>query len=632
MRKLFLYLAIVAVAVSCNSEDLEIDSSPMITETISGTYCPATKATIADTDASFKWSVGDNIAVHVSNGDSHKYVFTSGEGGASQAAASASFSVTYDSGYSRDAFAVYPSTIVSANATHYGQSGSTLDVTLPSSYTLSQVAGEVSPCPMVATNTASSFSWDFYQLCSLLRITVNDIPATAKRLEIDFDGKKVWGDFSIASSIVPGTSVIATTADADHDIISITKDGTDAVLGETSLALNIPLPVGEYTNISITAFDDIVGGNPVSASAVSFSYTAVNTKGVKKTTDLSSQISFTFTIKNEDIVLPNVRFVRIFSSQNKLYNDTSTYGPFTVSDDTDITNPIEASLRFDSNPSDQLVFQVIDGDGTVYSGSVNAPTSGYEIGHSYDITADVNLYTFTVASGKKVCFSPGDLGVDNDVYTFTEPFTAWGQGSTNLSLTKRVWFNYPEVYYTDIENGHSIYGVKWRIQKSLSTSSPTPHEWDNIIGRIMKSGVAPYYRVSIQGHQYCLLLPPNETQATDIEDDLTSGTVNNYLKYIAKGFVLLMNTGQAQYWNSELIWGEYEQGWYWAVWNNMTQNRTRFSWNGSNTPHVDWATNEWRFHVRYMHDVDIVPGSGGASGGSFDNGFNNSNGEEEFTW
>ena len=109
MKKIFLSFIILATAVACTSEDLEKDVTPMVTETISGTYGPATKATIADTDASFKWSVGDNIAVHVSNGDNHKYVFTSGNGGASVAEAEASFSVTYESGYSRDAFAVFPS-------------------------------------------------------------------------------------------------------------------------------------------------------------------------------------------------------------------------------------------------------------------------------------------------------------------------------------------------------------------------------------------------------------------------------------------------------------------------------------------------------------------------------------------
>ena len=297
MKKIFLYVALfAAVSTACNKTEIEPIQKgdepgtevEMITETVTGRQGVATKATIANSDASFKWTAGDNIAVHVSNGDSHKYVFTSDEGasGASVAEASASFTVVYEEGYSRDAFAVFPSTIVDANATNYGQDGSTLDVTLPSGYTLAEVSGETSPGPMIATNTAGA-DWDFYQICCLLRLTVNNIPPTAKRLEIDFDGKQVWGDFSIASPVTPSTSVIATADDDSHDMITITKDGTDVTLNNNAwldvLVLNIPLPAGTYTNISITAYDALTGGNVIitTGSNGNFAYTASNSRGRK---------------------------------------------------------------------------------------------------------------------------------------------------------------------------------------------------------------------------------------------------------------------------------------------------------------------------------------------------------------
>ena len=401
MKKIFLYFSIIATAVACTSESLEKDVTPMVTETISGTYGLSTKATIADADASFKWSEGDNLAIHVSNGDSHKYVFTYGKGGASAAAASASFSVTYDSGYSRDAFAVYPSTIVSECATaktNYGQSGSQLDVTLPASYTLSQVQGEVSPCPMIATNTAGD-GWTFYQLCSLLRITVGNIPATAQSLKIDFDGKKVCGNFSIASDVTPGTSVISTVADDNNDVITITNGGS--VFGQTSLTLSIPLPVGDYSKITVYAYDG--EDNVVSFDNISFSYTAFNTKGVKKTTSLTDQSIFTFTFRDADTQtnLGGLRFVRVFSCQNKLYNGATTFGPHTVSSATgtaDMANPVKDTLKFGPDDGDQLAFQVIDANGKVYSGLYNAPAGGFTMG-SYDLTVDVKAYTFTMRSG-----------------------------------------------------------------------------------------------------------------------------------------------------------------------------------------------------------------------------------------
>ncbi len=623
MKKIFLYFSIIATAVACTSESLEKDVTPMVTETISGTYGLSTKATIADADASFKWSEGDNLAIHVSNGDSHKYVFTSGKGGASAAAASASFSVTYDSGYSRDAFAVYPSTIVSECATaetNYGQSGSQLDVTLPSSYFLSQVQGEVSPCPMVATNTAGD-GWTFYQLCSLLRLTVNDIPAGAKRLEIDFDGKQVWGDFSIAAGITPGASVISTTDDADHDIITITKDGSDAVLGQTSLTVNIPLPVGTYSRITVNAYDAISGGNVVSFDQEDFNYPADNTKAAKKSTSLTDQSIFTFTFRDADTPnkdeLGNLRFVRIFSCQNKLYNGSTTFGPYTVSSATgeaDMANHVEASLKFGPNDGDQLAFQVIDANGKVYAGLYPAPTGGFAIG-SYDLTVDVKAYTFTVeTNGKKVYFSPGDLGVDSGVYSFTEPFTTWAHGNTTVYTsspygpTQRVWFD--QYYDNAVITGGSVYGITgWRSPIRSTTSFPsvgTPYEWNNLVHRPnMNSGVNPYYKVSIPGYQYCLLLPPDETQSADIGEDLTAGEVTDYAKYIGKGFVLLFNTNRATYDSkkNKFSWGgatDAKQGFYWAIYNSS--NRYYFTWPDAG-PAVDLGASRMRNHIRYVRNV-----------------------------
>ena len=600
----------MSAVVACDPAKLERDSFSMITETISGIYCPATKATIADTDASFKWSVGDNIAVHVSNGDSHKYVFTSGEGGASTAASSASFIVTYESGFSRDAFAVYPSTIVSANAANYGQSGSLLDVTLPSSYTLSQVQGEVSPCPMVAINSASSFNWDFYQLCSLLRITVGNIPATAKRLEIDFDGKKVWGDFSIASGIVPGNSVIATTADADHDIISITKDGSDAVLGETSLILNIPLPVGDYSKIIVNAYDAVSGGNVISFDNISFGYTATITKGAKKSSALTDQSIFTFTFRDADTQtnLGGLRFVRLFSCQNKLYNGATTFGPYTVSSDTgeaDRANPVQATLKFGPDDGDQLAFQVIDANGKVYSGLYNAPAGGFTMGE-YDLTVDVKAYTFSATPSKKVYFSPGDLGFESDVYSFTEPLASWGWDNITGSSAKRVWFEWGDINYTDVSVGHSIYGVKWRNTTRYTNDEPY-YEWLYILKRriIDEERVKPCYHVQI-GSNYCLLIPPDETVESDLDGLISGTTISDYAKYLGKGFVLLMNTGHAVYYGASKKWSKSQSqcGFYWIIFDNA-HSRKFVTWSYNNTP--DWNANgnsPLRMRARYIRDIE----------------------------
>jgi hypothetical protein len=285
-KHIFFIPALILFAVSCEKEEnspSQTENEPvsevkMITEVVSGGRGEVTKATIGNTTPTFAWTAGDNVAVHVSNGDSHEYVITSK--GADAAASSAKFEVTYGEGYSRDAFAVYPSTIVSASAANFGQSGHTLDVTLPGSYTLAQVSGETSPCPMISTN-APNTDWDFYQLCGLLRLTVNSIPPSTKRLEIDFHGKKVWGDFSIANPN-PGSSSIATTDDDAHDVITITNSGNTFYSGwGDGKVFNIPLPAGAYSQITVTAYN--ADGDAVLTMTRPFAYTASNEYGTKRT-------------------------------------------------------------------------------------------------------------------------------------------------------------------------------------------------------------------------------------------------------------------------------------------------------------------------------------------------------------
>jgi len=635
MKKIFLYFFVLAATVACNrvevDGDLSLDGKElafgMITEIISGSQGTSTKATISnDERPAFAWTDGDNVAVHVSKGTTEgttgKYVFTSDQGAKGAVVDAehpyqATFTVVYEADYSRDYFAIYPSTLVSteAAADSYGQDANhPLVVTLPSSYTLAQVSGTTSPCPMISTNEATSSGWDFYQLCSLLRLTVDNIPETARRLEIDFDGKKVWGDFSIASEVVPGTYVISTADDADHDIITITKDNSDAVLGQTSLILNIPLPVGEYSKITVYAYDG--EGKVVSFNNISFSKTATNKIAFEKATSLTDQSVFTFTFRDADVdTKPNLgglRFVRVFSCQNKLYNGSTTFGPYTVSSATgedDMANPVQATLKFGSDDGDQLAFQVIDKNGKVYSGLCNAPTGGFTMG-AYDLKVDVKAYTFTMRSGNsgnKFYFSPGDLGVDNGVYSFTEPFTSWDHGNTkkyddNVSnLPKqRVWF---DIHYSSenaIITGGTVYGIAgWRSPNRAGSSVDT-YEWNYLVkSRTMSDNVARYYKVTIPDHQYCLLLPPDEIQTTDIGDDLTSGEVTDYAKYLGKGFVLLFNTNRGL--GNPSSWSVPNQGFYWTIYNSS--NRFYFTW-PSNGPEVNWGSARMKNHVRYVRNAN----------------------------
>ena len=286
MKKNILYMAALAImAAACTSEDETMVSSPekkgdvkMITETVrafSGDN--GTTRVAVDASAKSTWSKNDRVAVHVDDG---KYYTT--DALATGGSNTADFTVTYPDGSARDAFAVYPASIVAEEATNYGQEGATLDVTLPASYKLAELSDNTTPCPAIATNEAGS-DWEFKQLCGLLRLTVESVPANAKRLEIDFNGKKVCGDFSVAAAVTPGTSVIATEDDDANDCVTITKNGEDAVLGATTLVLNIPLPVGAYSGITVTAYDALTDGKVLFTATCPFAYTAARQHGTKRT-------------------------------------------------------------------------------------------------------------------------------------------------------------------------------------------------------------------------------------------------------------------------------------------------------------------------------------------------------------
>ena len=325
MKKIFIYTAILAiVATACSkleNEPVQEGKDPnevkMITEKVSGNVEPSSKATIADADAAFSWTTGDDIAVHVSNGETSKFVFTSDAGaqGASTTGASASFTVVYEEGYSRDAFAVYPSTIVTAES--YNTGTSTLTVNLPATYTLAKVTGETTPCPMIAENTPGS-GWEFKQLCGLLRLTVNGIPSEATGMVIQFPGKKVNGDFSIVSPN-PGTSTIATGIPvAGEDKITVTF-----AAGNTSATVNIPLPTGTYDDVYITPI-----GTETKVAAVRHingaSYTAARKHGKKITTTM---VAFSVGASKKVVFAPG----NLWATSNSGTNWTWSFAPYQYS-------------------------------------------------------------------------------------------------------------------------------------------------------------------------------------------------------------------------------------------------------------------------------------------------------------
>lgn len=255
-KKVLFVAALLAGMMACNKEVKEEGTTPsapqanadgVITEVVGAVLGDKdNKASIETSTGAFSWALTDHVAFY----DGSTFV-------KSDAASSASKSTTFTISYSgtRSAYAYYPYYLVQEVGTEVNGTGalaaigsSTDKVVLPATYSLADVSGSTTPCPMVAENSGSS--WTFHQLCGLLRLTVNLIPSGASYLKIDFNGQKVSGVFTVNApkSETPG---ISTESNSTEDLITI-----NGLSGQSSVTVNIPLPEGDgYGNITVVAYN-----------------------------------------------------------------------------------------------------------------------------------------------------------------------------------------------------------------------------------------------------------------------------------------------------------------------------------------------------------------------------------------
>ena len=267
MKKYYYILALVTTfLVACDNEDnLSVnDTTPEGAQRL--TYIRAdanedatTRGSVDGTTAAFTWNTGDKVAVYTTDG----YKISNGLENTYDGTNAATFAFSDMTDAHRANFAVYPASLVwdgtdvrSGSATDY--TSSSLKLTLPASYTLAEVQNDVSPTPMIATNTTEG-KLSFKTLCPLIRVTVNFIPKQTKRLEFDFNGKKVQGEFTL-TSVEAGTTAIATSATTGtDDIITVTM--ADNTAWHDNLVVNLPVPTGTYDNMTVTAYDAVTAGN-----------------------------------------------------------------------------------------------------------------------------------------------------------------------------------------------------------------------------------------------------------------------------------------------------------------------------------------------------------------------------------
>jgi hypothetical protein len=263
---------------------------------------PTTRVSLATDATAATFETGDNIAVWT-------------EAGSFQVCpVDATGKISVDiSGGARSNYAVYY-----PGATAPTFDGSALTITLPDTYDYADVSGDKNPVPMVAKNVGGDAAdMTFYAVCGLARISLSGIPATADKLEVLFNGKKVTGDFTVTN---PGTNSPSITMGSAFPATPVTINltpGTDY----TGAVINIPVPVVSSGTVSaqITAKN---GDNQIVFPNATASYTPARAKGKKLTVALTPTIySMTFTKGN---LYTDGGTLKIASDwYSNIYNDNS---------------------------------------------------------------------------------------------------------------------------------------------------------------------------------------------------------------------------------------------------------------------------------------------------------------------
>lgn len=265
MKKVLYTLAAFSfVFVACNKQEIVPEEGTsqegeLTTVTIKASNGDAdTKAAISD-GLAFTWTIGDQIAVHTDAGRFYTSdALTTG-------GTTADFTVSLSG--NRNGYAVYPASVAKS------WSESTLTLTLPSEYDLTKVFGTESPLPMIAANISEALS--FYHVTGLLRLTITNIPTGTNKIKLDFNGKKVSGDFTISSPSAGSSSIGSVPGTkGTNDIIWIT-----GITGTADLTVNIPLPTGAtYSDLVVSAWNNDVA---LKGHVEAFSYSATRAYGKK---------------------------------------------------------------------------------------------------------------------------------------------------------------------------------------------------------------------------------------------------------------------------------------------------------------------------------------------------------------
>ena len=262
MKRVYFYITAAAICwlTACAKETVQPvqEDQPAVQQDdityifANGSELAATKASIDD-EAAFTWNTNDQIAVYSGS----KYYKSKSLAADYNNTPEATFEFSGNINAGRKDFAIFPSSLVFNGSTVYENSAAEHDaecltLNLPGEYNLSQVAFNKTPVPMISAN-APDGGLAFKNLCALLRFKLVNVPKQTSYITFCFHGKKVYGCFSL-TDVVPGESAIEAEDTEDEDVIRVNNNNYFSTF-QKGLVINLPVPVGTYTDVTITTYD-----------------------------------------------------------------------------------------------------------------------------------------------------------------------------------------------------------------------------------------------------------------------------------------------------------------------------------------------------------------------------------------
>ena len=262
MKRIYFYITAAAICLltACSKETAQPvqEEQPAVQQeditliSANGNELAATKASIDD-EAAFTWNTNDQIAVYSGS----KYYKSKSLAADYNNTPEATFEFSGNINAGRKDFALFPAGLVFNGSTVYENSAAEHDaecltLNLPGEYNLAQVAFNKTPVPMISAN-APDGGLAFKNLCALLRFKLVNVPKQTSYITFCFHGKKVYGCFSL-TDVVPGESAIEAEDTEDEDVIRVNNNNYFSTF-QKGLVINLPVPVGTYTDVTITTFD-----------------------------------------------------------------------------------------------------------------------------------------------------------------------------------------------------------------------------------------------------------------------------------------------------------------------------------------------------------------------------------------